>query len=232
VARAYQRATANGIQLRLVITAEIVCRVLSLNGLDRMIPIYPSLDAAVAAGTGRQEARGKPGSMAITPAMPEAAGLSRAAGQVGSAGELLDWAANSIFHIGVLLEGTHELPRDAAGPRIAEALRRLDDVVREVRHHMFAGRVQAAQSSSGRRASLDTHEHLTQATDRAASLRERVAQTARALQSAAADTAALLQQQAGLAGQSARIDYPTEIKRWRAFAEQAEQMAKRWEQRS
>ena len=59
------------------------------------------------------------------------------------------------------------------------------------------------------------------APDRMAALQERVAQTAHALQEAAADTAAPLQQQAGLAGQPARIDYPTEIKRWREFAYQA-----------
>src|ERR1039457_3088091 len=50
VVRAYQRATANGTQLRLVVTAPIVRRVLSVNGLDRLIPVYPSLEAATAAG--------------------------------------------------------------------------------------------------------------------------------------------------------------------------------------
>ena len=50
VVRAYQRALANGTQLRLVVTAHIVRRVLSLNGLDRFIPIYPCLEAAIAAG--------------------------------------------------------------------------------------------------------------------------------------------------------------------------------------
>jgi anti-anti-sigma factor len=49
VARAYQRAAASGTQLRLVVTAPIVRRVLSINGLDRLIPIYPSLQAAIAA---------------------------------------------------------------------------------------------------------------------------------------------------------------------------------------
>jgi anti-anti-sigma factor len=49
VARAYQRAAVNGTQLRLVITAQIVRRVLSINGLDRLIPVYPSLGAATAA---------------------------------------------------------------------------------------------------------------------------------------------------------------------------------------
>ena len=51
VARAYQRAVVSGAQLRLVVTTQIVRRVLSLSGLDRLISIYPSLDAAIAAGT-------------------------------------------------------------------------------------------------------------------------------------------------------------------------------------
>jgi anti-sigma B factor antagonist len=50
VVRAYPRAVTNGTQLRLVVTARIVRRVLSLNGLDRLIPIYPCLEAAIAAG--------------------------------------------------------------------------------------------------------------------------------------------------------------------------------------
>jgi len=49
VARAHQRAAAVGTQLRLVVTAPVVRRVLSINGLDRLIPIYPSLQAAIAA---------------------------------------------------------------------------------------------------------------------------------------------------------------------------------------
>jgi anti-anti-sigma factor len=49
VARAYQRAAAAGTQLRLVVPTPIVRRVLSINGLDRLIPIYPSLEAATAA---------------------------------------------------------------------------------------------------------------------------------------------------------------------------------------
>jgi anti-anti-sigma factor len=49
VARAYQRAAAAGTQLRLVVPAPIVRRVLSINGLDRLIPVYPSLEAAAAA---------------------------------------------------------------------------------------------------------------------------------------------------------------------------------------
>jgi anti-anti-sigma factor len=51
VARAYQRAAVSGTQLRLVVTAPVVRRVLSVEGLDRLVSIYPSLEAAMAAGT-------------------------------------------------------------------------------------------------------------------------------------------------------------------------------------
>ena len=49
VARAHQRAVIAGTELRLVVTARLVRRVLSTSGLDRLIPMYPSLQAAMAA---------------------------------------------------------------------------------------------------------------------------------------------------------------------------------------
>ena len=49
VVRAFQRAVTCGTELRLVVTAERVSRVFSLTGLDRLVPIYPSLEAATAA---------------------------------------------------------------------------------------------------------------------------------------------------------------------------------------
>ena len=49
VIRAWQRADASGTELRLVVTATSVSRVLDLRGLDRLISIYPSLEAALAA---------------------------------------------------------------------------------------------------------------------------------------------------------------------------------------
>ncbi len=52
VARACQRAEINGTQVRLVVTAPVVRRVLSIEGLDRIVSIYPSLEAATAAGMG------------------------------------------------------------------------------------------------------------------------------------------------------------------------------------
>jgi anti-anti-sigma factor len=49
VVRAYRRAAITGTQFRLVVTAQSVSRVLSLNGLDHLIPVYPSLEAAATA---------------------------------------------------------------------------------------------------------------------------------------------------------------------------------------
>ena len=50
MARACQRAAIGGTQVRLVVTAPGVRRVLAIESLDRMVPIYPSLEAATEAG--------------------------------------------------------------------------------------------------------------------------------------------------------------------------------------
>jgi anti-anti-sigma factor len=55
VARACQRAAISGTQVKLVVTAPVVRRVLSVEGLDRLVSIYPSLEAAAAAGGGAAE---------------------------------------------------------------------------------------------------------------------------------------------------------------------------------
>jgi len=47
--RAYQRANVSGTQLRVVVTARVVRRVLEATGLDRLISIYPDMEAALAA---------------------------------------------------------------------------------------------------------------------------------------------------------------------------------------
>jgi len=49
--RACQRASVNGTRLRLVVAAPLVRRVLTIEGLDRLVSIYPSLETATAAGT-------------------------------------------------------------------------------------------------------------------------------------------------------------------------------------
>lgn len=50
IARAYQRAAVSGTQLRLAVAAPVVRRVLSVEGLDRLVSVYPSVEAALAAG--------------------------------------------------------------------------------------------------------------------------------------------------------------------------------------
>lgn len=50
LSRAYQRSVASGTEMRLVLRDEIVRRALSMGGIDRLVSIYPSLDASMAAG--------------------------------------------------------------------------------------------------------------------------------------------------------------------------------------
>jgi len=51
VARAYRRAFSNGTDLRLVVVSPIVRRVIGISGVDRLVSLYPSLEAALAART-------------------------------------------------------------------------------------------------------------------------------------------------------------------------------------
>jgi anti-anti-sigma factor len=50
IARAYQRATINGTTLRLAVAAPVIRRVLSIEGLDRLVSIFPTVAATLAAG--------------------------------------------------------------------------------------------------------------------------------------------------------------------------------------
>ena len=69
VARASRRAILTGTELRLVVTAQIVRRVLSTSGLDRLVAIYPSLESAAAARAPAEQpwpTRAGPGSRRAT----------------------------------------------------------------------------------------------------------------------------------------------------------------------
>jgi anti-sigma B factor antagonist len=48
--RAHKHAAANNTQLRLVVPSTTVLRALTLAGMDDLLPIYPSLSQALAAG--------------------------------------------------------------------------------------------------------------------------------------------------------------------------------------
>jgi anti-anti-sigma factor len=219
LARAYRRAIANGTQLRLVVTAPAIRRLLALNGLDRLAAVYPGLDGALAAEADRDE-------------VPGGRRTGRAREGTQADGQL-DSVITNIFTAAMMLQATIDLPHDVTAQRITEALSRLDDAVRQVRDHAFAKHGQASQDSgpdlTGRPPPVAL-ERSRSAGDRSSLLRQRVAQTARALQFIAADTATLLERRADmLRRQPARIDYPTEIKRWQVFADQAGLMAERWE---
>jgi anti-anti-sigma factor len=75
--RANHRATVNGTSVRLVVTAPVIRRMLGIEGLDRLVSIYPTLEAATAAG-----AAGPGNATATVPAEPANGG---AAGPASSA---------------------------------------------------------------------------------------------------------------------------------------------------
>jgi anti-sigma B factor antagonist len=216
LARAHHRAEANGAELRLVVTAGVVRRMLTLNGLDRLVAIYPDLDGALAAGAGRRQVHGESG--------------TRIVDHEARAEELLHVVVASIFDVGVIMQAAIDLPPDVTAQRITEALRRLDDAVRDVRDHMFAEPAQGTEPDLAWQPPRHVLERSAQAMNRSELLQRHVAQTAHALYSAAADTAALLERRADLLRQPGRIDYQAEIKQWRTLADQARQMAERWEQ--
>jgi hypothetical protein len=122
--------------------------------------------------------------------------------------EFVYYLVNRLFSVGLKLESAHSIVGTGpAGDRLAAATGEVDRMICDIRTAMFG-----------------------LAGDRPALLKERMAQTARAMQVNALNAAALLARQADRDRPPGRLDYPTEIKRWRAFAYQAEQMAKRWEQ--
>jgi hypothetical protein len=137
---------------------------------------------------------------------------------------------NRLFSIGLSLDSARSIVgKGSADERVAAATGEVDRLIREIRDHVFAERGQRTRAGLLRKSELDDPERSAQAADRAALPQEHMARTARALQESAAGYAALLEQRADLTRQPGRMDHPAEIKRWRAFAEQAEQMAKYWE---
>jgi anti-sigma B factor antagonist len=131
--RARQRAVASGTELRLVVTAQVVARMLSLVGLDRTVSVYPSLDAATAARLpaavgARAEGRPGRGSADITAA--QQAHL-----------RMLDAVISGLSRVGHSLQAAAlDLPAEPARKRIEEALDDLDDVIREIRGTVLAAR--------------------------------------------------------------------------------------------
>ena len=127
VLRARTRAAASGTELRLVVTAPVVARVLGLVGLDRTVSVYPSLDAAVAAAGPR--AGSMPG---------------RGAGNIAAAQQshlqALDAVIAGLSQAGLSLRAALGQPADPPPERMAEALDELEGVIGEIRAAVSARR--------------------------------------------------------------------------------------------
>jgi hypothetical protein len=54
--------------------------------------------------------------------------------------ELLDRVAGSLQHVGLSLNTVGAEPAEQAGERISQALQRLDDIIHELRDHVFRSR--------------------------------------------------------------------------------------------
>jgi len=119
--RSYRRAVANGTQLRLVVPAEVVRHVLSGNGLARVVSIYPSREAATAAG------------------LPVAQASSAGPSQVSQ--DLLDDIMRNLFHVGLSLQAAQDAAHETGRQHILEALRYVDEAIRDIRDHaLITGR--------------------------------------------------------------------------------------------
>ena len=121
VVRACQRAVISGTVLRLVVAARSRWRRPGFGGLDGVVVIYPSLDAAIAAGPP------EPNGTALPPA--ELAHRSL---------ELFDTVVTSLFHAGLSLHVAMDLSAGPDREHIAAAAACLDETIREVRESAFA----------------------------------------------------------------------------------------------
>jgi anti-anti-sigma factor len=115
--RTHRRAVANGTQLRLVVPAEVVRHVLSRNGLARLVSVYPSREAAGAAG------------------LPVAQVSEAGPSQVSQ--DLLDGIIRTLFHAGLSLEAALDAADGTGRQHIVEALRYVDEAVSDIRDHVF-----------------------------------------------------------------------------------------------
>jgi anti-anti-sigma factor len=73
IARAYQRAAINGTPLRLAVAAPVIRRMLSIEGLDRLVSIFPTVAATLAAGPPPED---EPATDASRPGDGRAVGLT------------------------------------------------------------------------------------------------------------------------------------------------------------
>jgi anti-sigma B factor antagonist len=115
--RACRRAVASGAQLRLAAPAEVV-RVLRLDGLDRLVSVHPSREAAIAAGLPAAQASG--------------------AGSLQVSQDLLGGIVRNLFHAGLSLQAALDAAHEVDRQYIMQALHYLDQTIRDIRDQVFA----------------------------------------------------------------------------------------------
>ena len=114
-----------------------------------------------------------------------------------------------MFLIGLKLESARSITGPGpAGERIAAATDEVDELIAEIRAMVLDFPADPASQVA---------------------LRDRMVRSARELQARALEYAARLERRAETARQPTRLDLAVEVKRWLAFADQAGQMAGRWE---
>lgn len=143
VTRAYRRAVSSGTELLLAVTAPVVLRALSLSGLNRLVSVYPSLQAALAArppvpaaalpATFPESAPGRNATAGTRPPVAGRPGALQDGVAAADSGGTIAAAITGIFHAGLSLQAAMELPVETAGQSIEAVLDDLDDLIREIR---------------------------------------------------------------------------------------------------
>ena len=129
LARVHQRAAASGTELRLVVSAPVVRRVLDIGHIDRLVSIYPVLEAALTPA----------GQVTIRPLVPEA-------GRAGSAVPAPRDAAGAVSRLpaggprasrGAVVTPAVAVIRDGAGPDLAAQKRYLEQTLGSITGSIF-----------------------------------------------------------------------------------------------
>ena len=121
--------------------------------------------------------------------------------------EFAGYIVNRLFSVGLKLESAGSVVGDGpARDPLRAATGEIDQLINEIRGAAF-----------------------NPTADRWMGLKEHMAFAAREVQARALDAAARLERPANFVRQPSRLDHGAEIERWQAFADQADQMAKRWE---
>jgi anti-anti-sigma factor len=144
LARVHQRAVISGTDLRLVVTSPVVRRVLASSGIDRLVPVYASRTAALAArAPAAARARAQAAAARTSPAAAGNHDSGDIARHVGDDRDLIAALMNEVvvrrlFSAGLSLRTAVGLLGDhPATGRVHDAVADLDHAIRELRNVVF-----------------------------------------------------------------------------------------------